>query len=278
MNRSLNTCLKVRKNNRGIALLIVLLVTALLITLIFEFSYATRISLNSAVNFRDSQRAYFLARAGVYAFIRYTDLLTQDVTTQGQWLPVPLLSEGDTQVNYRWEDEDGKISISGFVTPGNDAYKHLEALFDITGVSQDVLDRIAEKKTFYLLSELHQVMSDEEYGKVKDFITAAPVPVNNGININTASLTVLRVLCRSHGSDDSFAGLIDSRRKDHLFVSTSEITNMPGMERNPLLASYLGVASDTYKVYAYTTVGGYTRQIEAIIQKGNAAPLYWRAL
>lgn len=259
-------------NNRGIALLIVLLVTALLIALIFEFSYATRISKNSAVNFRDSQRAYFLARAGVYAFIRYTDMLTKNIP-QNEWGVVPLISGGDTQVRIKWEDEQGKIPIP-LVVRGNDAYKRLQQLFDIKAISQDVLDNgIVEKKTFYLLSELHQVMSDEDYGKVKDFLT---VVTATKININTASLEVLQSLCRSLGKDDSVARLIINRRNDQPFTSTSEITNMSGME--PLVASYLDVTSNTYKVYSYATVGGYTRQVEAVIQRGNTAPLYWRAL
>ncbi len=45
------------RNDRGVALLVTLLITALLIALIFEFAYATRISLQGAVNFRDGQRA-----------------------------------------------------------------------------------------------------------------------------------------------------------------------------------------------------------------------------
>ena len=259
-------------NNRGVALLIVLLVTALLIALIFEFSYATRISLNSAINFRDSQRAYFLARAGVYAFIRYTDRLTGSIP-QNEWGVVPLISGGDTQVRIKWEDEQGKISFP-LVVQGNDAYKRLLQLFEIKAVSQDVLDHgIVEKKYFYLLSDLHQVMSDEDYNKVKDFLTVAAV---TKININTASLEVLQALCKSLGKDDSVAGLIINRRNDQPFTSTSEITNMSGME--PLVASYLDVTSNTYKVYSYATVGGYTRQIEAVIQRGSTTPLYWRAL
>jgi type II secretory pathway component PulK len=82
------------RSERGIALLIVLLVTALLIALIFEFSYATRISLNSAINFRDSQRAYFLARSGIFAFIKYGDKLRDYYIPQGEWGVVPLISDG----------------------------------------------------------------------------------------------------------------------------------------------------------------------------------------
>jgi type II secretory pathway component PulK len=257
-------------NNRGIALLIVLLVTALLIALIFEFSYATRISLNSAVNFRDSQRAYFLARAGVYAFIRYTDKLTGNIP-QNEWGVVPFISEGDTQIRIKWEDEAGKISIPR-VVQGNDSYKRLQQLFDIKAVSQDVLDKqVVDKQYFYVLSDLHQVMSDEEYGKVNNFLTVVPVPK---ININTASLEVLQSLCRSLGKDDSVASLVINKRRDQPFASSSDITNMPGMD--VLVASYLGYTSNTYKVYSYASVGGYTKQVEAIINGPQV--LYWRAL
>ena len=57
--------LQFSRDDRGVALIIVLLVTALLIALIFEFAYGTRISLRATVNFRNSQRAYYLARSGV---------------------------------------------------------------------------------------------------------------------------------------------------------------------------------------------------------------------
>ncbi len=261
-------------NQRGIALLIVLLVTTLLIALVFEFAYATRISLNSAVNFRDRERAYYLARSGVYLFAKYQQL--QDNIPQGTWGTLPYVSEGDTVVRARWEDEAGKISIP-LVVQGNDAYKRLQQLFDLKAINQDVLDiNILAKKSFYLLSELHQVMSDEDYGKVKDLLTVVPM---TKININTASLDVLKVLCRSLGKDDGIASLIINRRNDAPFASTTEITNMPGMD--PLLASYFDVTSNTYKVYIYATVGGFSKQIEAVIQRsggGSMTPLYWRAL
>ncbi len=262
------------KNNRGIALLIVLLVTALLIALIFEFAYATRISLNSAINFRDSQRAYFIARAGVFLFAKYPQL--QDNLPQGVWSPpLPYVSEGDTQVRVRWEDENGKISIQQ-VFKGNDSYKRLQQLFDIKSVNQDVLDNgMVGKRTFFLLSELHQVMGDEDYRKVNGFLTVVPV---SQININTASPEVLQTLCRSMGKDDGIVSLIVNKRNEQPFASSSEITNMPGMD--PLLASYLTYQSTTYTVYSYATVGGYTRQVQAIIQRsgGSMTPLYWREL
>ena len=262
MNKLLNKCLKrgPPTNNRGIALLIVLLVTALLIALIFEFSYATRISVNSAINFRDSQRAYFLARAGVYAFIRYTDMLTQNIP-QDEWGVVPLISEGDTQVRIMWEDEAGKISIP-IVVQGNDAYKRLQQLFDIKDVSQDVLDnKIVEKKYFYLPTELHQVMSDEEYANITRYT----------IKINTAPREVLEALGISQ------AALIVAERERQQ-ISATNVKNFIDEQTYSKLSGNLTYSSNTYKVYSYATVGGYTRQVEAIILRGNPVPLYWRAL
>ena len=261
------------RGERGVALLIVLLVTSLLIALIFEFSYATRISLNSAINFRDSQRAYFLARSGIYAFIKYGDKLRDIYIPQGEWGVVPLISEGDTQVMIKWESEQGKIPISS-VTRGNDAYGMLLQLFSIKQVSQDILDnQIVVKQNYSLVSELHTIMNDEDYLKVAPYVTVSPVP-SRKININAASAEVLQSLCRSLGKDDGVVGMIISKRSSKPYASTAEITLTPGMDS--LVATYLDVTNTYFKVYSYATVGGYTKQVEAIID-GNAIS-YWRSL
>ena len=57
--------LKVLHNQRGIALLITLVILVLLVVLIVEFDYGTKINLITAGNFRDDVRATFLAKAGV---------------------------------------------------------------------------------------------------------------------------------------------------------------------------------------------------------------------
>jgi type II secretory pathway component PulK len=273
-----------RSGDRGVALLLVLLVTALLIALIFEFAYGTRVSLRAAVNFRDSQRAYFLARSGVYVFAKSKDL--RDAVPQGEWSVVPIVSGGDTDLRLRWEDESGKIYAADVKT-NRVTYNMLQALFENRSVDLAVLDRMTDTTSTInklgLLTGLHQFMSDEEYEKVKDFLTitqaqgTTPLQTQvRKININTASLEVLQSLCKGLGKDDSVAGLIISRRNSNPFTSTSEIVNMSGMD--PLVASYLDVTSNIYKVYAYATVGGYTKQVEAIIDLAKSSPLYWRAL
>jgi type II secretory pathway component PulK len=264
-----------KRNDRGVALLIVLLVTALLIALIFEFSYATRISLNSAINFRDSQRAYFLARSGIYAFIKYGDQLRDYYIQQSEWGVVPLISDGDTQVRIMWEDEQGKINIKGTLNDAN-TLGWLTELLTIQGVNQEVLNRMVdEKKQIALLSELHQIMSDEEFGKVNKYLT---VSASGKINVNTAPEAVLQSMKVSNPS------FIVSQRAKNPFKEgdpipgTTDVKTQSGSN----ITNFLGpVASNTYTVYAYATVGGYTKQIEAIVNVTDPlrpAFYYWRSL
>jgi type II secretory pathway component PulK len=205
-------------NNRGVALLIVLLVTALLIALIFEFAYATRVSLRAAVNFRDSQRAYFLARSAVNVFAKYKDL--QDNIPQGEWGVVPIVSEGDTELRIRWEDEMGKINITD-VSTNQVTRERLGRLFELPGINVDVtivdrmVVRVKEKGAFALITELHEIMSDEEFDKVKDYLT---VYASNKINIYTASEVVLK----SAGVSDSAIVSITEDGKNKAYKGTGD--------------------------------------------------------
>jgi type II secretory pathway component PulK len=264
-----------RHNERGVALLIVLLVTALLIALIFEFSYATRISLNSAINFRDSQRAYFLARSGVYAFIRYDKL--RDIIPHGEWGVLPIIGEGDAEVRIKWEDESGKIRVTEVKTD-KVTQSMIQTLFENKSIDTAVFDRMTDQTSeinrLSLLSGLHQYMSDEDFNKVRDSLTVSPVPLDK-ININTASADVLQSLGISAGA----VGLILQERQKTPYTDLGKVPGIGDLKINGVLVTnYLSTTpqSNIYKVYAYAAVGGYTKQVEAIVQGGNR--LYWRAL
>lgn len=288
------------KNQRGVALIIVLLVTALLIALIFEFAYGTRISLRAADNYRNSQRAYFLARSGVFLFGKYKDLLEREgiLPPPGVWSENPLLPE----LKYVWEDESGKLDIHQ-VIQNTPAFNRLSKLFTIRGVDQKKLDEMndwqtTEKRNFYLLTELHMFLSDEEFQAVQDALTVMTVP---SVNINTASVDVLR----SIGPLDEFtAKKIVDRRAELSFTNSQDITNWLTSETalspgdRTMVVSALTTSSNVFKVNSVATVGGYTKteggytkkvggytkQIEAIITRGTGTPAagvtinYWREL
>lgn len=268
------------RNDRGVALLIVLLVTALLIALIFEFSYATRISLNSAINFRDSQRAYFLARSGLFAFIKYGDKL-RDYIPQDEWGVVPMISDGDTVVRIKWEDELGKIRISRIrknETATNPSFTWMSKLFYNMALDQGYLDKISDNQlVFQLPSELNQVMNDEDFAKVERFVTTMPpgLSASYQINIQTAPREVLEALGITQ------ADTIVTARSRQQFTQVSDVKNFMDSTTYSNLASNLTITSTIYKVYSYTTVGGYAKQIEAIVNMSNPLnPLlyYWREL
>ncbi len=256
------------RNERGVALLIVLLVTALLIALIFEFSYATRISLNSAVNFRDSQRAYFLARSGIFAFVKYGDTLRGSYIPQGEWGVVPMISDGDTAVRIMWEDERGKININTVA-----ALDWVERLFASKGIGIEVVESLKELKkgrAFVLLSELHAVMSDEDYNKVVNFMTTDSDGI---VNINTASAEVLNSI---FWDKPLVVSSIINTRKTSLFQSKAAAGITTENAISPAIINNVDTTSNIFRVYSYTTVGGYTKQVEVVV-KGNVFS-YWRSL
>jgi len=241
--------------DRGVALLIVLLVTALLIALIFEFAYGTRVSLRGAVNFRDSQRAYFLARSGVAIFTKFSQL--KDMVPQGEWGVVPIISTGDTEVRFKWEDERGKLNVNDVIsTTPNSTPDWVAELFQQRGFSTDIFRKVQDLRKdgrpFKLLSELHKVLSDEEYNKVARFLT---VSSDNKININTASEEVLNSVLVSN---KVAVGMIVNNRKDKPIGSLTDVGLNPQVNLN------LVTTNGTLMVYSYATVGGYTKQIESI--------------
>lgn len=269
------------KSNRGVALLLALLVTALLLALVFEFAYATRISLRAAQNFRDSERASFLARSGVnYAGKFLANGRLQDRLPQGEWTTVPMVSDGDTELRIRWEDEGGKLNIATVKktteTEIYSLYTRLTNLFGDSevGISLEALDKMAEKQNFYLLSELHQVLGDEDFGKIKDYVTVYNTSQN--ISINTASEAVLRSL----GMSAQQASLIAEKRRREPFATRQDISGFQGMQQYASLVPYLRENSDVFKVSSFATVGNYTKQIEAVVQTAGTGftLVYWRSL
>lgn len=283
------------KDNRGVALIIVLLVTALLIALIFEFAYGTRISLRAAVNFRNSQRAYYLARSGVNFVGRFLAANLKSGLTgtasiydnleQREWQTVPFLPGNDAELRVKWDDEAGKIKITDVQT---NTYRQsmLNTLFENNGIDRVVFDNMTAIssgssgiKNLGLLAGLHQYMSDEDYNKLSNFVTITSQV--DKIDINTASPEVLQSL----GISAEAAGLIVEARKspftDHAKVSEfAGINNIFLPATTSKVANFLTETSNVFKVYSYATVGGYTKQVEAVITRSTSGftVQYWRAL
>lgn len=286
-------CGRSSSDERGVALIIVLLVTALLIALVFEFAYATRISLRAAVNYRDSERAYYLARSGVNVAGRYLAYnLKTDATgsnhkyerlEQKEWQPVPFQAGADASVVVRWDDESAKIRITD-VQVNRIRQNMLRSLFEVQkGIDTTVLDRMMENTStvsrLKLLTGLHQYMTDEDYKKVFRLLTV--VPVINNVNINTASEDVLM----SMGISSSAASLIiNDRQKAPITDLTNYAPLSNVMIEGSKVTNFMTDSSDIFTVYSSATVGGYEKTVQAVIQRNAGGTFtvlnnyYWTVL
>ena len=110
-----------KHNEKGMALLLVLIVVTLLTSILMELSYSTLIEQRQTETFRDNTRAYFLARGGITAGQR---LLLSDNNEYDS--PAEVWSEGVSHypvgegfVSLEIKDLDGKLAINSLVIENN---------------------------------------------------------------------------------------------------------------------------------------------------------------
>lgn len=148
-----------RSDERGIALLLTLLVLTILVALILEFDAEARREYRDAAAFRDSFKASVLARAAVQA-ARGT--LQQDFLKDKQagksfdgltdlWaLPIKDYAIGDGFLTAQIEDERGKLNLNDLAATGGDPVARekvvlrVKRLFELVQINPDLVDAIVD--------------------------------------------------------------------------------------------------------------------------------------
>ena len=192
MNES-KTSLRLCGSERGIALVITLLIVALLVTLVLEFDASTRNELQAATNFRDGMKASYLAKAGISAaqavveedaridrmFGRSSDTLFELWAT-----PLPHYPIGDGVVSVYVTDEAGKLNLNDLSALADreasdspillDHTRRFERLFELLFLDIRLLDAILD----WLDSDMHQRTdgAEEQYYAGLD----RPYDIKNG--------------------------------------------------------------------------------------------------
>jgi general secretion pathway protein K len=146
--------LKSFQNQRGMALLLVLLVITLLVAMVVEFDYWTRIDLRSAGNLRDGLQATYLAKGGVASAqaLLKDDYRRNSNTTDltGTWaIPLPPIPLGEGTVLLRITDESSKFNLNNLGNQPNLLQKKqtiIEAieLFRLAQVPPEIGEPIAD--------------------------------------------------------------------------------------------------------------------------------------
>jgi general secretion pathway protein K len=147
-----------RSDERGIALLLTLLVLTLLVALILEFDAEARREYRDAASFRDNFKATVLARASVQA-ARGTlqqDFLKDkqagqffDTTTDLWAMPITNYAIGDGLLTAQIEDEQGKLNLNDLVAGGdpiakNEKVLRAKRLFELLQINPDLVDAIVD--------------------------------------------------------------------------------------------------------------------------------------
>jgi len=147
-----------RSDERGIALLLTLLVLTILVALILEFDAEARREYRDAAAFRDNFKATVLARASVQAA---RGVLQQDLQKDKQanqffdsltdiWaLPITNYTLGDGLLNAKIEDELGKLNLNDLAVAGDDTAKakkvqQVKRFFELLQINPDLVDNIVD--------------------------------------------------------------------------------------------------------------------------------------
>lgn len=102
------------RNQKGMALLLVLVVVALLSSLLIEFSFSSLVDLRATETFRDRTKAYYLARGGVEAArtILVTDDNEFDHPSEFWGEELVNIPAGDGDVSLRISDLSGRFNVN----------------------------------------------------------------------------------------------------------------------------------------------------------------------
>jgi len=146
-----------RSDERGVALLLTLLVLTILVALILEFDAEARREYRDAAAFRDNFKATILARASVQAArgVLQQDLLKDkqanqlfDAPTDIWALPITNYAIGDGLLNAQIEDERGKLNLNDLAVEDASAKEkkvlRFKRLFELLQINPDLVDAIVD--------------------------------------------------------------------------------------------------------------------------------------
>jgi general secretion pathway protein K len=237
-------------NQKGIALLVTLLILVLVLALAHEVFRIGAQSAQTGAYGRDSIRCILLAEGGTGAAriaLRLDARDNQYDTLDEIWsraaLPITL---GDGEVSVAIEDEERKIDLNRIMLPNGNAPDDrrlavFQRLLEILEIDRAVADAVVDwldndedprvggaESSYYLglpnpyrakndlfdtVGELRLVrgVTDEIYEKLRPFVT---VSSSGRVNINTAPKEVLMSL--SAGTDLAEGGAIDAKTADEI--------------------------------------------------------------
>lgn len=293
------------RSEKGFALVLTLIVTALLVVVATEFIHDVFIETSLVHGFEDAQQASLLAESGVkgsVAVLKLT-LAAQDFSSlQDVWAAPQILQDERGALTVTIIEENAKLDINSIVFPNGtineDYYGIAQRLLDRLRLSPDLCETAADwidtddstrsggaETPFYRAlqppydaknaslesyEELRMVsgFSEAILRKLNPFVTVYAETQGSPyskININTAPVDLLAVL--DEQMTDDLAKRIVEYRKQNPFNTPSEITQVAGMETLGIgLQGRISVKGSVYRIQSRAQVGDTVRFIEAVVR------------
>lgn len=274
-------------NERGIALLMTLLVVALLSVLAIGMQSRSVLALTRAKHSVNALAASYLMRSGVSAAMAFLDKDAKetaiDTLTETWAEDVTRFPVGDGTVSIHIEDEAARFNVNTLVTPQGTVNATAVQRFGrlLRSVGND--DRLAEHTAHWLQaareplgyelrdpSELLLVpgFGTEAFKRIEPHVTVSTDRLGEKtININTAGVQVLGAL--SPGLGEALIGGIIERRRATPFRSVGDLKAVPGMNDEVLIgfSDVIDVRSSTFSVRVEANVGDVVRKGSAVLTR-----------
>ncbi|MCX5719122.1 MAG: type II secretion system minor pseudopilin GspK [Nitrospirae bacterium] len=290
-------------NNKGMALVLTLMVLALITALVVEFSYAVYTNTNALYNWKTSQRLSFVAKSGVQLASKaiLEEIRQHPSYTYPGSLDIPVKNPFEDfkgTVLLRIEDENSKFNINSLQIVRDDWYYNsflrlLRALDIDPGIANRIADWIdadsdprlsdsekgAKNKPLDSINELLLIpgIDKKSYDKLLPYIT---IYGDKSININGAEIPVLMSL--SDSIDKNMAERIVAYRKISPFNSGADIQSVAGITL-PIYSQFgarITAKGTHFRIISTATEEGIKKIIESVLEISslNATVRYWKEM
>ena len=308
--------MKIQRDNKGIALVITLLVLTLLIVLILEFNSGMRVEARAAANFRDDIKAFYLAKSGVtfaIAVLEDDDKTDQnfDALNENWAQKLPPIPFGDGFVTVEITDENSRINVNkmstGFGSVNSDNMRALMGRFlKQFELEEDIANAIADWTDQDDFERMPGGAEDNYYGGLEDSYEAKNKPFDSlqelrlvkglegetynklhkfmtvhsdgWINVNTAGKEVIMSL-----SDNLAAEIADeiiAFRAENPFQTKLDFKNNISISEDVYneIGKFIDIKSNYFSITSSGNVNQSQKTIRAEIMRQNNKTkiVYWR--
>ncbi|MDD2336449.1 MAG: type II secretion system minor pseudopilin GspK [Geobacteraceae bacterium] len=293
------------RGERGFALVITLIITALLVAVTTEFIHDVFVETSLLHGYEDAQQASLLAESGVQGGIKVLKLAlsAQDYTSLlDGWAAPQVFQDERGSLRISISEESSKLDINSIVFPNGtlneDYYGIAQRLLDRLGLPTDLCDSVADwidtddstraggaESPFYqalstpyfaknapleTYEELRMVSGFNEtiLRKLNPYLTVyadSNGSIYSKMNINTAPVELLAVL--DEQMTDELAARIVGYRKQTPLKTPSEIIQVPGMETIGMaVQGKISVKGSVFRIQSRAQVRDTIRIIEAVVR------------